>query len=673
MIAYRPEIDGLRAWAVIPVILFHAQIAGFDGGFIGVDIFFVISGFLITSILITELQNDSFSIINFYDRRARRILPALFTVVVCCIPFAWIWMSPDQLLSFAKSVISVPIFSSNFLFWRSTGYFEPTAAEMPLFHTWSLAVEEQYYIFFPLLLLFVKRYLGNSLLLVVLLITLSNFFFSIWLTDFRPSASFLLLPGRIWELGVGSLLAFISITNTRNKGFANLATFLGLLLISLSIVYFDNFTTHPGVLTLIPITGCVLIIMFAEPSGILVRVFLSNSVAVEIGKRSYSLYLWHYPVFAFLAIRGIDTHSSAFGLIFSLLLISVLSIFSYEFIERPFRQRDLYSRKLIFSLSFIFSIILVAFGTIVITKNGFPERYPNEINLVINESFSDKDCDWESPVRGYPRLKLCQFGDNSASSTVILWGDSHATALLSSLDKELIKQRKRGLRIRNQYCEDIIGLYTRLNYDVDSVNACKNSQIALAKFLTDKTNKLSSAIIAMRWTARLSPIKDEISSVYFDNEEGGVEKIGPIYPSYAIDENGTPSQSKENKTIAILSFLRWFNDLNIPVIVQYPVPEVGWEVRDYLHKFYLEYGSLPKSISTKYNIFIKRNRFITEVLKSLEEREAFIPLNPSDIFCNTFMEGRCVAYINGQIFYDDNDHLNMLGADMVIENIVDKL
>jgi peptidoglycan/LPS O-acetylase OafA/YrhL len=205
---YRKEIDGLRALAVIPVILFHAGFTTFSGGFVGVDVFFVISGFLITSIILKEIEAGTFSILNFYERRARRILPELFLVMLVCLPFAWLWLLPDDIRDFSKSVVKLTEFISNIYFYKQTGYFDTANELKPLLHTWSLAVEEQYYLFFPLLLLITWRFGKLFVFVTLTLILLSSLFYAQYIVYSEPSAAFYLLPSRFWELLVGALVAF---------------------------------------------------------------------------------------------------------------------------------------------------------------------------------------------------------------------------------------------------------------------------------------------------------------------------------------------------------------------------------------------------------------------------------------------------------------------------------
>lgn len=272
MTAYRPEIDGLRAVAVLPVIFYHAGFSTFSGGFVGVDVFFVISGYLITSLLLSELSRGKFSIVDFYIRRARRILPALFLVTLCCIPFAWMWMLPMQFDSFGKSLVAVVAFASNILFWLESGYFETSAELKPLLHTWSLAVEEQFYIFFPLMLagLFALarcrhpdgassrgRRWAFAMIVILSLCSLAAAHFG---ARHFPSANFYLIPTRAWELGAGALCAFLSFDRER-QGNPWLAA-AGLTMIVVAILTFDETTPFPSLWALLPVVGAAFVVFF---------------------------------------------------------------------------------------------------------------------------------------------------------------------------------------------------------------------------------------------------------------------------------------------------------------------------------------------------------------------------------------------------------------------------
>ena len=369
---YRPEIDGLRALAIIPVILFHADFTAFSGGFVGVDIFFVISGFLITSIIIDDLKSNSFSLARFYERRARRILPALFFVMATCIPFGWMWMQPGQLIDFSESLIAVSLFVSNFLFWSESGYFASATEEKPLLHTWSLAVEEQYYLLFPLFLILTWRFGRNSVFWIIISMAAVSLLYSEWGWRNEKTANFYLAPARVWELLAGSLVAFI----IEKKGLrsSNAFSFLGILAIVLSIIIFDDNTPFPSTYTLLPVVGVSLVILFGDNKTFTAKL-LSKDVLVKLGLISYSAYLWHQPLFAFARVKLIEQPSIT--LMGILIFVSfILASFSWRFIEQPFRNKNSsFSQKSIFSFASFGMAAFILLGVYGQAQNGFPERY----------------------------------------------------------------------------------------------------------------------------------------------------------------------------------------------------------------------------------------------------------------------------------------------------------
>ena len=331
---YRREIDGLRAVAVLPVIFFHAGFSLFAGGYVGVDIFFVISGYLITAILIRDLEGNSFSLAHFYERRARRILPALFFMMLCCLPFAWVWMLPSQFKDFSQALVAVSVFASNILFWRQTDYFAPAAEENPLLHTWSLAVEEQFYIIFPILLWLLWRHGRGTVFWVVLGLCVLSLGIAEWGWRNSPSANFYFLVTRGWELGAGALCAFM-LQGRALRPHGGLAA-LGLGLIMVSIFAFDGATPFPSLFTLVPVVGTMLIILHAGPKTGVARL-LSLRLVVGVGLISYSAYLWHQPLFAFARIRSLG-HVDAVLMLGLAVLSLGLAWLSWRYVERPFRH-----------------------------------------------------------------------------------------------------------------------------------------------------------------------------------------------------------------------------------------------------------------------------------------------------------------------------------------------
>lgn len=355
---YRAEIDGLRALAVMPVLLFHAGFDLFSGGFVGVDVFFVISGYLITTILIQDLEKDQFSIVNFYERRARRILPALFMVMLVCVPFAWLWMLPSQMEDFSHSLIAVSLFASNILFWRESGYFAATAEEKPLLHTWSLSVEEQYYVLFPIFLILTWRFKKNRVFWMIVVMAAISLVLSEWGWRNKGTANFYLAPTRAWELFAGSIAAFI----VQKKGIQknNLLAFMGLTAILFAIFAYDETIPFPSVYTLVPVLGVVLLVLYAEKDTFVAKL-LGMKAFVGIGLISYSAYLWHQPLFAFTRIKSIEQPSSYFKLLLIILSL-LLAYVSWRFVEKPFRSKAKVKRATIFSFSIMGLIFFAGLG-----------------------------------------------------------------------------------------------------------------------------------------------------------------------------------------------------------------------------------------------------------------------------------------------------------------------
>jgi peptidoglycan/LPS O-acetylase OafA/YrhL len=390
---YRPEIDGLRAIAVIPVIFFHARWNLFRGGYVGVDVFFVISGYLITSIIVADLKEKKFSLIHFYERRARRILPALFFIVAICIPIAWLLLLPGDLKNFARSVIAVATFSSNFLFWSESGYFDTAAELKPLLHTWSLAVEEQFYILFPLILIFAWRFGRRWLIATLATLLVISLGIAQWGAYASPAAAFYLLPTRGWELALGALIA-IYLTDREEVVGSEWLSLAGLGLILVSVFAFGDRTPSPSLFTLLPTCGVALILLYTSPKTSVFRL-LSHKWLVGVGLISYSAYLWHQPLLA-LARNSIAFYSYKLSITITLVVLTfVLSFFSWQFIERYFRNPSKLCRTQIYIFSGTAAAVLSVCGVIGVLANGFPDRYQFSLgaytadnNVLVGESYS---------------------------------------------------------------------------------------------------------------------------------------------------------------------------------------------------------------------------------------------------------------------------------------------
>ena len=427
---YRAEIDGLRAIAVIAVVLFHAGFKAFQGGFIGVDIFFVISGYLIAMTTLTDIQRNSFSLLAFYERRARRILPALFLVMLVCVSLAWFWLQPVDMKAFAHSLIAVPYFISNIFYWSEAGYWDTTSELKPLLHTWTLAIEAQFYITFPMLLILISRSFQRWSLHLTIFVGVLSFMLAQWGAYNFPTANFYLLPSRFWEFALGATVGIIGLNpgiqkkivisyqNTNDILIRELSGILGLCLILLSIFKLHGSLPFPSLFTLLPTIGTCLILAFSSSSTLIGRL-LSNQGFVNLGALSYSIYLWHHPLFTFARHRSLSKPTPQ--LIWILILLSLfLAYFTYKYVEKPFRNRIEVNQKTFFIFWLIGSLIFIEIGIVGHLTSGFSDRtssryFNNNVSRVISSTVITQ-IQQNSVNRLLPENAILQIPLNSADS-----------------------------------------------------------------------------------------------------------------------------------------------------------------------------------------------------------------------------------------------------------------
>lgn len=651
---YRPEIDGLRALAIIPVILFHAGFSLFGGGFVGVDVFFVISGFLITQILIEDIENKRFSIISFYERRARRILPALFVVMLACIPFAWILMLPSQMKDFAQSLVAVSLFASNILFWRESGYFDLAAEYKPLLHTWSLSVEEQYYVLFPVLLIFAWRYGKKRVFYSISIMAIVSLTLTEWGWRNQAIANFYLAPTRAWELLAGSMAALvISIYGVKKS---NLLGLIGLAAICLSVFYYDSTTPFPSIYTLVPVIGAVLCVLYAD-RGTFVAKLLSSKGIVGIGLISYSTYLWHQPLFAFARIYLVSPSSYTMAIL--TILSFGLAYLSWKFIEAPFRNKKAVSRLavLVFSMGgLVFYCTLGVYGHI---KNGIYERYPETAAEILRSDMnmfenSVRFC-WEALQVSTSIESACSLGSISEDKSFALIGDSHAGALQEALSNAALERGLGGIGLSYRSCPPLANAKDTVNDET-----CTNLRHAI--FSEQGIKSLPhTVVVSARWALLIERERYLNDS---DVRENGGEWI------WSLNSDGVSDYSEDMKN-EIIKSLNLIVSSGRNLIIVYPIPEMGWEIPTHLARSILERGSVAKfDASVGIDSFFQRNEAAFAAL-DMVGGEGFTGtvarVYPHEILC----EQRCLAHFNGIPLYFDDDHLSKFGADLIVPEILD--
>lgn len=624
---YRPEIDGLRAIAVLPVILFHAGFSTFSGGFVGVDVFFVISGYLITSIIVKDVEAGTFSFWDFYERRARRILPALFLVMLCCIPFAWMWMLPMELKAFSTSVVSVCLFASNFLFWRQSGYFDAAAEMKPLLHTWSLAVEEQYYIIFPIAILLMWRLGRRNVIGSIALVAVLSLALSEWASSHYSSANFYLLPTRAWELMAGALCSFAIVKHSIPRD--NVLSLAGLAAIAVSVFTYDETIPFPSLYALLPVLGTCAVLLFAR-QGTIVGSLLSFKPIVGIGLISYSAYLWHQPLFAFARIRSLT--EPTWQLMLGLAIASIaFAYLNWRFVEVPARKRGAWpfpNRRIIFGVFGITVATFIAAGTATVLGDGYPSRWTSDLwgieDRISGNKGLNSDCD-----AAWPIPDDCQ---TSGHPEMMLWGDSFAMHLLAGLVAS--NPQLSIIQFTQSNCGPFLGISPigiKGGYDADWAKQCIERNDRVMEFA--RGNK------SLKYAVLSSPFSQFVG----DNAQ-------------VLTRDGHVEYGKD---LALRSFedtLQELQGLGIRPVVFVPPPGPGFDAGRCALK--VKTFRLPEDLcSFDLSMSIERQSAVRAFLAEISKKFDVIYLD--DGMCTS---GRCSAIVEGNIIYVDGGHLSREGS-----------
>lgn len=643
---YRGEIDGLRALAVITVILFHAGFSTFGGGFVGVDVFFVISGFLITSIILSDKKAGTFSIVGFYERRARRILPALFLVLLASLVPAWIWLPQSAMVGFCKSLLGVSLFGSNFVFWSEAGYFDFAAELKPLLHTWSLAVEEQFYFIFPLILVLTWRLGRLGMAIIFLGLGGMSFWAAEKYTALYPHATFFLLPTRGWELLLGAVAALYrsviparSLENAPKNRFVRfviaswyqIASLTGLALVAASVFTFTKDTPFPSEYTLAPTVGTVLLILFADPRT-LVGLLLSLKWLVGLGLISYSLYLWHYPLFVFTRYASVSVPGRLEFSLLSLVAVA-LAYLSWRFVERPFRNRQRVGRVAVFA----FSVVgIIAFGCVAyegVQSVGF---YSQRV-AIRQQQVLDK-------LRRSPRWQECLYEEtdirpktpciyNEGKTTWAIFGDSHTSELAMALG-EALKERGEALK---QFSSKEKASF---NEACQGEESCKTwTERSIEQIVNDPT------------------IRNVVVSYRIHHYLFGEQLFA--YPHLPNDRTEEVRVTTWRHYVEALKRLAK-SDKRIILVLQAP------ELRTHIEDLVFQYRLAPENLAgVSREWWAGRSAYQTERLNEFPSSVKIF--DPATILCD---QRECMAVKDGVPLYFDDNHLGLAGARILVPHIL---
>jgi len=662
-IIYRPDIDGLRAVAVLSVIGFHFFPNWLPGGFNGVDIFYVISGFLISSIIYKGISLKNFSFTNFYKSRIRRILPALLLVLSFSYLAGFFFLLSDEFKYLAKHILGGLGFFSNYLLWNESGYFDNSSNLKPLLHLWSLSIEEQFYLFWPLILWFIYKFKQNFIIVTLIFLSLSFFYmlFATWSDYVGLYYSFF---ARAWEIMIGCFLAFLSISGKKtsfiNESYKEYFSVIGLILIVISLLSFDSLGNFPGWRTLLPTIGTAALI-FSGPSTFINKKVLSNNIFVKIGIISYPLYLWHWPLFSYIHI--LDFEPTRQLKILCILISFILAFLTYKYLEKPIRSSAVTGKAIKIITCTTLMLIIISFLTLL--NKGFPLRYVKVIsgnyilaegrksekvdsNFIENDLTSEKmgECllDEKFP---YNFKKICsQLSYKDAKYTVVIWGDSFANAMMPVFKKISREKKYNLIAIWHAGCPPIGGVRTAsafLNFS-HNYNDCSNTSKTTNNM--DNIVKLKPDLIFLisRWSGYANGFSHNGKILNRNN-----------YLTSSDSEIATIKSSRQALKKQIPITTNYFIKNKIPVTIIQDIPLMNFSTKnlrktiDEIEPNYLDYKSSRIYVDSIFSSLVDIN---------------FI--DPSSVLCKK----KCFGFIDGVPIYEDDEHLNSTGALLFEKDIV---
>ncbi|MEM9048165.1 MAG: acyltransferase family protein [Pseudomonadota bacterium] len=639
---YRPDIDGLRALAVLPVVLFHAKVPGFQGGFVGVDIFFVISGFLITAILIEDLRAGRFSLLRFYERRVRRILPALLLVAAVTTLTAIAFLVPPDLSDFARSLAGTLLFYANFVFAADVGYFDAPAETKPLLHSWSLAIEEQFYIVFPLLLWLLHRRVRSPFWPLAGLAALS-FTAAVYATAEDAPRAFFMPHLRAWELLAGALIALAPWRAWPRK-LAEPAGWAGLALLVAPVFLYSAETRFPGLAALPPVLGTALLIQAGRTAGLSAARFLAVPPLVGLGLISYALYLWHWPVLVFSQYAAIGPLAPAQTA--GLLALSLFLAFaSWRWIERPFRRPDRIARRPLFGMAGLVALALLAVAGVLDLTRGLPQRFPPQIVAMVEAKQAMRaayaDCTRRNrqlgtaPEAADTLAFACRIGAPDAAPDFLVWGDSHAGVLVHAVDRAAQKAGRAGWLLHHGGCPPLLDVTVARAH---RSTACLRFNEGVARFLAAERPAL--VLLAARWALAET-------GVGF-----GLESELPMRLSLdGAEDRASVFREGLRRSLAAI------RATDAEAVLIGPVPEIGFDPPARLAQAW-RFGAGNPTGPTRAAFLTRQAGVFSSFDRLAAEHDATL-IRPDSLLCPQIY---CAIVHSGQTLYFDDDHLSLAGA-----------
>ena len=629
---FRRDINGLRAWAVVLVVLYHFGVPGFSGGFVGVDIFFVISGFLMTGIILTRQASSRFSLSGFYLSRARRIVPALAALLLSLLIFGYSWLGPLDYRELSKHVLAAISFISNFVFRNESGYFDTISHEKWLLHTWSLSTEWQFYLLFPLLLMGIRRLCPEHVGWVMAIALLASLGWSVWQTQLDPSTAFFLLPARAWEMLAGGLVYLYGGRLGHTIWSDRLLEVIGLGLILLAGMVLANQAHWPGAMAIVPVAGAALLMLASRQSS-----WLTAAPPIQaLGQWSYSIYLWHWPF-----VVGAQYFAMTWGpLLQGLLVLAsvVMGYLSFRFVEEPVRHRALGLRiqgKAMWSGV----LVLMLPAMLIYHFRGIPSRWSEELVQLEAETVNRKSvlpsCGWNEDGSQFHE---CHFGTPGKLPSVALWGDSHALATIRSIGEAAGRQSRSVLLLNNNGCPPLPG--ARL-VDPSGKRDCQAINDEFRLRLVNDAN-IDTVIFLARWSSYLEGRNEST-----DNHP--YVKFGP-HATTSLDERRVEYAEHMVQSLCTLAAVK-------RVAVVAPLPEFGVHVPRAMVRNMIVHGHAepPKVSMAEY---LKRNKTVLAALEQANRRCGVTILDPRAMLCDS---GFCYGARSGHPLYFDDDHPGAYG------------